>query len=199
VAKKKISKTCLSADRSLASVCYSKATGFHFLNNRYFYTYSHDTMSEKPTLAEATLKLEYYCSYQERCHQEVVDKLYQLGMKSDEIDGIVVHLLQHNFLNEERFARSFARGKHRIKSWGKIRIVNELKQRHISAPNIKAALTEITEEAYQDTFHQLAERYWNSLTERNGQKKNKKFCDYLLRRGWESQLVYEKMKELEKL
>ena len=80
-------------------------------------------MTEKPTLAEATLKLEYYCSYQERCHQEVVDKLYQLGMKSDEIDAIVVHLLQHNFLNEERFARSFARGKHRIKSWGKIRIV----------------------------------------------------------------------------
>ena len=57
-------------------------------------------MTEKPTLAEATLKLEYYCSYQERCHQEVVDKLYQLGMKSDEIDAIVVHLLQHNFLNE---------------------------------------------------------------------------------------------------
>lgn len=152
-------------------------------------------MTEKPTLAEATLKLEYYCSYQERCHQEVVDKLYQLGMKSDEIDTIVVHLLQHNFLNEERFARSFARGKHRIKSWGKIRIVNELKQRHISAPNIKAALSEIDEEAYQETFHQLAERYWNSLTERDGQKKNKKFCDYLLRRGWESQLVYEKMKE----
>lgn len=152
-------------------------------------------MTEKLTLAEATLKLEYYCSYQERCHSEVVDKLYQLGMKSDEIDVVVVHLLQHHFLNEERFARSFARGKHRIKSWGKIRIVNELKARQISAPNIKAALTEITEEEYLATFHQLAERHWHSLTERKGPKKNKKFCDYLLRRGWESQLVYEKMKE----
>nr|WP_294776889.1 regulatory protein RecX [uncultured Flavobacterium sp.] len=153
-------------------------------------------MTEKLTLTEAMLKLEYYCSYQERCHQEVVDKLYQLGMKGDEIDTIVVHLLQNNFLNEERFARSFARGKHRIKSWGKIRIVNELKQRQIAAPNIKAALSEITEEEYQTTFDQLAERHWHSLTERNGHKKNKKFCDYLLRRGWESQLVYEKMKEL---
>lgn len=153
-------------------------------------------MTEKLTLTEAMLKLEYYCSYQERCHQEVVEKLYQLGMKGDEIDTIVVHLLQNNFLNEERFARSFARGKHRIKSWGKIRIVNELKQRQIAAPNIKAALSEITEEEYQTTFDQLAERHWHSLTERNGHKKNKKFCDYLLRRGWESQLVYEKMKEL---
>lgn len=156
-------------------------------------------MNEKLSVNEAQLKLEYYCSYQERCHQEVVQKCYDLGMKSDEVDAIVVYLLQHNFLNEERFARSFARGKHRIKSWGKIRIVNELKQRHISAPNIKCALTEIAEDEYETTFDHLAEKYWNSLTERKGQKKNKKFCDYLLRRGWESTLVYEKLKQFEKL
>ena len=86
-------------------------------------------MNEKLTLSEARLKLEYYCSYQERCHLEVVDKLKQLGMTKPEVDELVVHLIQNDFLNEERFARAFARGKHRIKSWGKIRIVNELKQR----------------------------------------------------------------------
>ena len=156
-------------------------------------------MSEKLTQPEAQLKLEYYCSYQERCHQEVVQKSYDLGMRSDEIDAIVVHLLQHNFLNEERFARSFARGKHRIKLWGKIRIVNELKQRHISAPNIKCALTEIDEAEYQNTLDALAERHWDTIRETNVQKKKKKFCDYLLRKGWESNLVYEKLKELENL
>jgi regulatory protein len=153
-------------------------------------------MNEKLTLTEAQLKLEYYCSYQERCHQEVVQKLYDLGMKSQEIDAIVVHLLQNNFLNEERFARSFARGKHRIKNWGKIRIINELKYRHISTNNIKFALTEISEAEYQDTFHKLAEHYWETIRESNVQKKKKKWCDYLLRKGWESNLVYEKMKEI---
>lgn len=153
-------------------------------------------MSEKLTQQEAQLKLEYYCSYQERCHQEVVQKSYDLGMRSNEIDAIVVHLLQHNFLNEERFARSFARGKHRIKLWGKIRIVNELKQRHISAPNIKCALTEISEDDYLNTLDALAERHWETIRETNAQKKKKKFCDYLLRKGWESDLVYEKWKEL---
>ena len=153
-------------------------------------------MSEKLTQQEAQLKLEYYCSYQERCHQEVVQKSYDLGMRSNEIDAIVVHLLQHNFLNEERFARSFARGKHRIKLWGKIRIVNELKQRHISAPNIKCALTEIDEDDYLNTLDALAERHWETIRETNAQKKKKKFCDYLLRKGWESDLVYEKWKEL---
>lgn len=154
-------------------------------------------MNETLTLKEAQLKLEYYCSYQERCHQEVVQKANDLGMKSNETDAIVVHLLQHNFLNEERFARSFARGKHRIKLWGKNRIVNELKQRHISAPNIKYALTEILDEEYQETFDKLAERHWETIKETNVQKKKKKFCEYLLRKGWESSLVYGKLKELE--
>ena len=153
-------------------------------------------MNEALTLKEAQLKLEYYCSYQERCHQEVLQKANDLGMKSNETDAIVVHLLQHNFLNEERFARSFARGKHRIKLWGKNRIVNELKQRHISAPNIKYALTEILDEEYQETFDKLAERHWETIKETNVQKKKKKFCDYLLRKGWESSLVYGKLKEL---
>lgn len=153
-------------------------------------------MNEKLTLSEAQLKLEYYCSYQERCHQEVVQKSYDLGMKQNETDTIVVHLLQNNFLNEERFARSFARGKHRIKAWGKTRIVNELKQRHISAPNIKCALSEIAEDEYLETLDKIAEKHWNSITERNPQKKKKKFCDYLLRKGWESNLVYQKLQEL---
>lgn len=155
-------------------------------------------MNEKLSLNEAQLKLEYYCSYQERCHQEAVQKCFDLGMKPDEADTILVHLIQHNFLNEERFARSFARGKHRIKHWGKIRIVNELKHRQISAPNIKYALTEIGEEEYHGTLDKLAEKHWESITERNPQKKKKKFCDYLLRKGWESNLVYEKLKEFEK-
>lgn len=103
----------------------------------------------------------------------VVQKLYDLGMKTNEIDIVVVHLLQNDFLNEERFSRSFARGKHRIKKWGKIRIVNELKQRHIAAPNIKLALTEISEEQYQETFHTLAEKHWEILKESDGQKRKR--------------------------
>ena len=155
-------------------------------------------MKEKSVDKEVQSKLEYYCSYQERCHQEVVQKLYDLGIKSNEVDIIIVHLIENNFLNEERFARSFARGKHRIKLWGKNRIVNELKQRQISVPNIKYALTEIREEEYLDTFDKLTEKHWETIRETNFEKKKKKFCDYLLRKGWESNLVYQKLKELEK-
>jgi regulatory protein len=148
------------------------------------------------TLPEAIQKLEYYCSYQERCHQEVEQKLKTLNMTSQETDEIIVHLINHNFLNEARFACSFARGKHNIKHWGKIRIVNELKFRNISKYNIDKALQEIPQETYLTNFHNLAERHWGSIKESNPNKKKKKFCDFLLRKGFESNLVFEKMKEL---
>jgi len=96
-------------------------------------------MNPSYTPKEALQKLEHFCAYQERCHDEVIAKLQSLKMTSEEIDFIVVKLIEDNFLNETRFACSFARGKHRIKHWGKIRITNELKARHISSTNITLA------------------------------------------------------------
>lgn len=142
-------------------------------------------------------KIEHYCAYQDRCHEEVTQKLRSLKMNSEAIDRIIAHLIHDNFLNEERFAKSFARGKHRIKHWGKIRITNELKCRGINQTLINIALKEISPEEYYDTFENLANRNWESIRETNSLKKRKKFCDYMLRRGFESNLVYEKLKELE--
>jgi regulatory protein len=149
------------------------------------------------SIKEAIHKIEHYCAYQERCHEEVVSKLRSMKLDTQETDEIIAHLIGSNFLNESRFACSFARGKHRIKHWGKIRIVNELKFRNITTYNINLALKEITSEEYSATFHNLAERHWEALRESDSLKKRKKFCDYLLRRGFESNLVYEKVKELE--
>ncbi|HAH54660.1 MAG TPA: recombinase RecX [Flavobacterium sp.] len=153
-------------------------------------------MKEVFSIKEATQKIEFFCAYQERCHDEVITKLRSMKMNSEEIDGIVVNLIHNNFLNEERFACSFARGKHRIKHWGKIRIINELKFRNISQTLINTALKEITNEEYLNTFNTLSERHWETITEKNVLKKRKKFCDYMLRRGFESNLVYDKVKEI---
>ncbi len=154
-------------------------------------------MQKTFTVSEAREKLEYYCSYQERCHDEVLQKLREMGMISQAIDVIVVHLIENNYLNEERFACSFARGKHRMKAWGRIRIVSELKFRHISKYNIDKALKEISEEEYLESFNKAAENQWENIREKNLLKKRKKFCDFLLRKGFESDLVYSKVKELE--
>ena len=136
------------------------------------------------TVDEAQKKLEHYCAYQERCHKEVTQKLYDMRMIPEARDKIIVHLLQHNFLNEERFAQAYTRGKFRIKKWGKQRIRIELKRRDISKTIITIALKEISDADYYNTFNALAE------------KKRKKLADYLFYRGWESHLVYDKLREL---
>ncbi len=148
------------------------------------------------TLKEATKKLEGYCAYQERCHKDVVTKLKEIRMIPEAIDQIVVHLIQENYLNEERFSKSFARGKFRIKKWGRNRIVNELKFRAISKYNIKTALNEIDENEYLETLNVLAKKRLDAIKETNLQKRKRKLADYLLYRGWESHLVYGKVKEL---
>jgi regulatory protein len=154
-------------------------------------------MDKSYTVEEAKRKLEHYCAYQERCHEEVIQKLKSLSMIPQAIDVVVAHLIEHGFLNEERFACSFARGKHRIKHWGKTRIINELKLKGISKYNIDRALKEIPLPEYMETFHALAEKYWNSINERNLNKKKNKFLGYLMRKGYESHLIYNKLEELE--
>ena len=148
------------------------------------------------TLQEATKKLEHYCAYQERCHKEVVQKLIGMYMIPEAIDVIVVHLIQHNFLNEERFAKTFVSGKFKIKAWGRVRITFELKQKGISKININQALATIPEEEYIEYFDFLAEKRANLIKESNLYKKKKQFIDYFLYRGWESYLVYDKADEL---
>ncbi|WP_299675577.1 regulatory protein RecX [uncultured Dokdonia sp.] len=149
------------------------------------------------TVEEAKRSLERYCVYQDRCHQEVRKKLLEMRMIPDAIDVIIGHLIEHNFLNEERFAKAFVRGKFNHKSWGKQRIVRELKIRKISDYLIKIGLKEISEETYLEVFDTLSRKRIQQLSsEKDRCKKRKKLSDYLLYRGWEGDLVYQKAKEL---
>lgn len=148
------------------------------------------------TVEEALVKLQKYCSYQDRCHKEVAQKLKEMQMISQASEQIILKLIEGNFLNEERFAMTYVRGKFRIKKWGKRRLVSELKQRQISKYIIKKAINQISEDDYKTTFEVLAERKATSLLGNSKLKKKKKLADYLLYRGWESHLVYEKVNQL---
>jgi len=143
------------------------------------------------TVDEATKALEHFCAYQERCHKEVEQKLYDLNMIPEAKEKIILHLLQHNFLNEERFAKAFVRGKFSIKKWGRIKIVSELKFKNISSYNIKSALKEINEEDYLITLQKIAEKKIALIKEPNSFKKKSKLITFLISKGFETQLVYE--------
>ncbi|WP_430399563.1 regulatory protein RecX [Flavobacterium sp.] len=149
-------------------------------------------------LQEIKQKLEYYCVYQERCFKEIDEKLNSFFLIPAAKEEILIHLIENNYVNEERFACSFARGKHNYKNWGRNRIKSELKFRNISSRLIEIALKEIDNENYLEKFHSLSEKHWETINEKKGPKKNKKFIDYFLRRGFETNLIYEKLNELNK-
>lgn len=148
------------------------------------------------SVKEATVKLMQYCAYRDRCHKEVEEKLTDMRMIPAAKEQIIIQLMQEDFLNEERFARSFVRGKFRIKKWGKIKITQELKFKEVSAPIIKIGLTEIDQQKYIATLYDIAEKKLAQIKEPNPYKKKRKLIEFLLRRGYESALVYDIANEL---
>ena len=148
------------------------------------------------TVDEAIKLLENYCAYQERCHKEVEQKLYDLKLIPEAKEKIILHLLQHNYLNEERYAKAYVRGKFSIKKWGKQRIINELKYKNISTYNINTALKEIDENDYFQSLEKLAQKKLPLIKESNKFKKSSKLANYLISKGYESELVFKVVKSI---
>lgn len=145
----------------------------------------------KLTPTQANLRAQKYCAYQERCQQEVRDKLYLWGLKPDDVEDIISTLIQGNFINEERFARTFAGGKFRIKKWGRVKIKIELKKRKISDFCIRKAMSEIEEKAYLKTIRKIIADRSKKIKGRNIFQKNHSLAQYVISKGFETDLVWD--------
>jgi regulatory protein len=140
---------------------------------------------------EAVLNIQKYCAFQERCHKEVRYKLIEHAIYGDLLEEIISDLISNNFLDEERFARTFARGKFRMKQWGRNKIKQELKIRDVSAYSIKAAMTEIDGDEYLSVLCHLIAKKERTTTFKNQFDKKKKLTDYALSKGYEYELIAE--------
>lgn len=145
----------------------------------------------------ALVKMQGWCAYQERSQQEARDKLYELGMWTDAVENIISQLIQDNFLNEERFACSFARGKFTIKKWGRIKIKQELKQKRVSDYCLKKALQQIDEDEYIQTLKKIIETKRKLIKEPNQIKLKFKLMSYALSKGYEKDLIFDVLNSIE--
>ncbi|MFT4015314.1 MAG: regulatory protein RecX [Agriterribacter sp.] len=146
---------------------------------------------------QAYEKAKYYCAYQERSHSEAKEKLYSFGIRKEQVELLLSHLIEEDYLNEERFAIQFAGGKFRMKQWGKKKIEQGLKEKLVSSYCIKKALAQISDADYEDTLEKLAIRKWEELQkERNIFIKMRKLQDYLLQKGYEYEWVKEIIKKI---
>ena len=148
------------------------------------------------TKEQALQKLKHYCTYQERSHYEVKQKLYELGVRTNDHDEIIASLIDEDYLNEERFAIQFAGGKFRMKQWGKKKILYALREKKVSDYSIKKALAEINEHDYLVVLKKLAEEKYNLLKDEQHMDRKKKTIDYLIQKGYEYENVNNALSSL---
>jgi len=149
------------------------------------------------TREQALQKLKHYCAYQERCHQEVKEKLYSLEMHKPDVELIMSQLIEENYMNEERFAIQYAGSKFRMKHWGRVKIKHALKQKQVSEYCIRKALGQIDADDYAKTLEKLGAAKWKLLAdEKNIFVKKRKMQDFLLQKGYESDLIKDVLDQL---
>lgn len=142
-------------------------------------------------------KIRHYCAYQERCHSEVKQKLFDFGLYPEQVAELLAELIQENYLNEERFAVQFAGGRFRMKQWGRQKIRYALKAKGISDYCIRLALQSIPGDAYEQTLEKLAAAKWHSLRkETQAFARQQKLRNYLLQRGFEQDLIADCIKNI---
>ena len=140
-------------------------------------------------------KIEYYCAYQERCHQEVTNKLNKLGVFGDDADEYVCSLIDENFISETRFSEAYVRGKFNNNNWGKNKIIRELKSRNISDWNIGNALKQISDDDYSAKLKKLCLKQIELSNKPNAELRNK-IIKSLSLKGWEINLIINQINQL---
>lgn len=151
---------------------------------------------KKLTASEVRKKIYHYCAYQERSHQEVKNKLYDLELSSSEIEELISHLITEGYLNEERFAKAFVGGKFRMKNWGRIKIVNALEAKGLTKNCIRIGLQEIDDADYLRTIELLIYKKLDQTDEGNIYVKREKLATHVIQKGFEPELVWEIVKKL---
>ncbi|MFN5324806.1 MAG: regulatory protein RecX [Bacteroidota bacterium] len=141
------------------------------------------------TLFTALEKLRSYCGYQERSQQEVRDKLYSLGMNKEEVEQGLTALITEGFVNEGRFAEAYARGKHRAKRWGRIKIRMGLKRHGVSDACIRRALESLDDSEYLATLRKLLDIKRKSLGGKDDFKTKQSLMRAGISHGFEPDLV----------
>ncbi len=152
---------------------------------------------ERWTPLQAWDKMTGWCAYTERCHSDARRHMLERSLTMQEADMIISRLIEENFLNEERFATAFARGHFRMKSWGKKKISYALRIKQVSDYCIRKGLQAIDDDEYMAVLAKLAQNRWQSIGKATPAQRWAKTRNYLLQKGFESDLVQDQLKQLQ--
>ena len=153
-------------------------------------------MKKECSAQEARLKAEAYCSLTERCTDDVLRKLEQWGAPSDTFDAIIESLKKERYIDEQRYANAFVRDKYRFNQWGRIKIAQALRMKHVASECIYAALDEIDEEEYTSVLTSLLEKKRKSVKASTEYERNGKVIRFALSHGYDMGEILRCMKQI---
>jgi regulatory protein len=147
------------------------------------------------TRSQRKQKVEKYCAYQERSHQQVRDKLYQLGGHTEEVENAIMDLIESDFLNESRFVEGYVRGKFNMKGWGRNKIRFGLLQHRIDKKMITTAVYQIDDDLYMERLKKTIDEKLRRLKEKNPYKRKAALIRFAAQRGFETDLIHQVLNE----
>ena len=142
-------------------------------------------------LNDLKLKLERYCAYQDRCTQDVLQKIKKIGIEDSEKIKITLHHLESlGFIDDSRFVNSFISGKVSIKKWGVNKIKSSLFEKRLDCELIDRGLNKIDKSLYEKNLRSLFEKKSKELTgfETDFTKKSK-IIRYLSGKGYTTEEI----------
>lgn len=115
--------------------------------------------------------------------------MMKLGVSREEAVEWMDRLRAGGFLDEERFARLYARGKFNGRKWGRVKIMDQLRAKGIPQTTILDALDEIPEETYLQVLEEEFAKKWRETKGGNHWDKKGRVMRYLRQKGYETDLI----------
>ncbi len=154
-------------------------------------------MKKKYTYLQVIEKAERYCAVQERCKQDIVTKCFEWQLEKTLHEQVLVHLVQHDYINEERFANAYVRSKFNFKNRGRNKLLYELRMRKIDEQIIQMALSQIEKDNYQEKILKLIQVKLRSLKKYDFKNKKLKLIQYLIQKGYEYDIIKQVLDQKE--
>lgn len=135
-----------------------------------------------------------YCSYQDRCTQEVRSKLATFDISNSDKEKIMQVLVDEGFIDDERYSCTFVRSKIHLKKWGVKKIKMALRMKGVSDEIIQNALSEIDPKIYREELIKVLKA--KKINEPDPYKRKAKLAQYAMQKGYEANIVWGVIKTI---
>ena len=124
------------------------------------------------------------CARREYCSWDILQKMHRQAVDEQTQAAVMAYLIEHRYIDDARYARAFVNDKARYNKWGRRKIEQALRLKHIESSVYAPFLNKLDEEEYQETLADLLAAKHRQLKEEDPYKRRTKLLRFALGRGF---------------